>query len=926
MDRPMAIDQTGRTDTRFRVVHVLRAPVGGLFRHVIDLTQEQIARGHDVGLITDSTTGGAHAAEILDRLKPSLRLGLLRIPMHRQPSFFDFATAVKIGGLYAISAVDVIHGHGAKGGLYTRLPSLWHGATTSVRAYTPHGGSFGVTVPYSLQRIYMFVERLLEPLTDAYLFESAFVAARFAQYVGKTHAVTKTIPNGIGPDEFVPVQPLPNAADLIYVGELRREKGIEILIDAMFELTRGQGKDLRLVLVGHGPDKQRFVAQAERLGLGQRITFMDPMPAREAFKHGRILVLPSLSESLPYIILEAAAAALPIVATNVGDIGNIVSPYRDRLVPPNDLAALVASACVTCSNSHKPTGSGKPPISRLSSPSVIQSETWSTRFSPFIAKQRNANPLRKVTPNPLLQYFPENWWDFQMAAFSVNDLRHADPNVPASESATLASPASKLSALAESLAGLAPPPAYSRVVLVGSVRILEFMLVALTGFLAHLIHVAPSYGYETVYVVMIPSMAALTVITLQVLGTYRVGALRYFSHEALRVATGWTSVFLIAFAAVFVLKLDGDCARLWLSGWFLLGLAALIVERTTLALFVNHLSKAGQLERRTVIVGGGPAADELIEQLAAQQHTDLRICGIFDDRLDERSPDVVAGFPKLGTVNDLLEFARNVRLDLVIFTLPISAETRLLQMLRKLWVLPVDIRLAAHMNKLRFQPRAYSYIGSVPLLDVFDKPIADWDIVLKYLFDKIVGIFCLILVAPVMLVTALAIKIESRGPILFKQKRYGFNNELIEVFKFRSMYVDQLDFNAVKLVTRDDPRVTRVGRFIRKTSIDELPQLFNVVFKGDLSLVGPRPHAVHAMAAEHQYDEVVDGYFARHRVKPGITGWAQINGWRGSTDTPEKIQKRVECDLYYIENWSVPLDLYIILATPLALLKTENAY
>ena len=156
---------------------------------------------------------------------------------------------------------------------------------------------------------------------------------------------------------------------------------------------------------------------------------------------------------------------------------------------------------------------------------------------------------------------------------------------------------------------------------------------------------------------------------------------------------------------------------------------------------------------------------------------------------------------------------------------------------------------------------------------------------------------------------AIAIKLDSRGPVLFKQKRYGFNNDLIEVYKFRSMYVDCGGRHADKLVTKDDPRVTRVGRIIRKASLDELPQLFNVVFKGNLSLVGPRPHAVNAKAEARLYDEAVDGYFARHRVKPGITGWAQINGWRGETDTHEKIQNRVEHDLYYIENWSVLFDL-----------------
>jgi exopolysaccharide biosynthesis polyprenyl glycosylphosphotransferase len=197
---------------------------------------------------------------------------------------------------------------------------------------------------------------------------------------------------------------------------------------------------------------------------------------------------------------------------------------------------------------------------------------------------------------------------------------------------------------------------------------------------------------------------------------------------------------------------------------------------------------------------------------------------------------------------------------------------------------------------------------------------------MKWLFDKLVGGLILLLALPVMAVVALAIKLDSRGPVLFKQRRYGFNNELIEVYKFRSMYVDQTDAGADKLVTKADPRVTRVGRFIRRASLDELPQLFNVVFKGNLSLVGPRPHAVYAKAENRLYDEAVDGYFARHRVKPGLTGWAQINGWRGETDSQEKIQQRVEHDLYYIENWSVMFDFYIVLKTPFALLRTENAY
>ena len=241
-------------------------------------------------------------------------------------------------------------------------------------------------------------------------------------------------------------------------------------------------------------------------------------------------------------------------------------------------------------------------------------------------------------------------------------------------------------------------------------------------------------------------------------------------------------------------------------------------------------------------------------------------------------------------------------------------------------MLPADIRIAASASALKFSKNAYSYIGNVPMIDLSDKPISEWGTVTKTVFDKVVATLALIALAPIMLLVALAVRLESKGPILFRQKRYGFNNELIEVLKFRSMYTDRCDAAAAKLVTRDDPRVTRVGRFIRKTSLDELPQLFNVL-SGRLSLVGPRPHAVQAAAAGRLYPDVVDGYFSRHKVKPGITGWAQINGWRGETDTQEKIQKRVEFDLHYIENWSLWFDVQILARTPASLLANrDNAF
>ena len=443
------------------------------------------------------------------------------------------------------------------------------------------------------------------------------------------------------------------------------------------------------------------------------------------------------------------------------------------------------------------------------------------------------------------------------------------------------------------------------------------------GFAVHRLYVAAPLSFE--YAVAIPSVALIAQICFQFLDLNSVAAYRTPLLHSVRIVAGWSFALLVALAGIFFLKHDLVFSRVWLLSWYAVGLVALACERTILAMLVRRMTASGALERRTVVVGGGEAGDEVLRALAAQKHTDVRICGVFDDRTDDRSPEVVAGFPKLGTVDDLVEFAPRTRIDLIIFTLPITAETRILQMLRKLWVLPIDIRLAAHANKLRFRPRSYSWIGSVPVLDVFDKPIADWDKVMKWVFDKVVGTLALIALSPVMLAVAIAIKLDSKGPVFFRQKRFGFNNELIEVFKFRSMYTDMTDASAAKLVTKGDPRVTKVGRFIRKTSLDELPQLFNVLI-GNLSLVGPRPHALQAKADNRLYHDVVDGYFARHKVKPGITGWAQINGWRGETDTPEKIQKRVECDIYYIENWSVLLDLYILFRTPFSLLSTENAY
>src|ERR1043165_8285039 len=470
-------------------------------------------------------------------------------------------------------------------------------------------------------------------------------------------------------------------------------------------------------------------------------------------------------------------------------------------------------------------------------------------------------------------------------------------------------------------------PAYSPIVIAGAVRVADFVLLSFVGVALYLGYVARLSGFNWQYVAAILGMAVATVICFQAADIYQVEIFRGQLRQMTRMISSWAFVFLLFIAASFVVKLGSEISRVWLSGFFFVGLAALIAERVFIRSLVRGWTRQGRLDRRTIVVGSDTNGEQLVDALKKQDDTDIHVLGVFDDRNDSRALDTCAGSPKLGKVDDIVEIARRTRVDLVLFALPISAETRILEMLKKLWVLPVDIRLSAHTNKLRFRPRADSYLGKVPTLDVFEAPITDWDQVMKSLFDRVVGALLLILLAPVMALVALAVKLDSPGPVLFRQKRFGFNNERIDVFKFRSMYHHQADPLATKVVTKNDPRVTRVGRFIRKTSLDELPQLFNVVFARNLSLVGPRPHAVQGKLQSRLFDEAVDGYFARHRVKPGITGWAQINGWRGEIDNEEKIQKRVEFDLYYIENWSVLFDLYILLKTPIALLtRNENAY
>ncbi|PPD42041.1 MAG: hypothetical protein CTY15_12720 [Methylocystis sp.] len=313
----------------------------------MDLAREQIARGHQVGLIADSLTGGLMAEQRLGELEPHLALGLMRLPIHRLPHISDLSAMAAVNRRIAETAPDVVHGHGSKGGAYARAISLFPGRGRAIRAYTPHGGSLHFQPGMKSHRPFMLAERLMSRRTDILLFESAFVASRFHQYVGQPHGLERVIPNGISSPEFQPVAPHADAADLLYVGEFRMAaKGLDTLIDALGLLAREEVRP-SLVLVGDGPETQSLVERAVHAGVGSQVTMRPRMPAREAFALGKIMVTPSRFESLPYIVLEAAGAMLPLVATNVGGVSEIYGPYADRLIAcdnPQLLAGAIREA------------------------------------------------------------------------------------------------------------------------------------------------------------------------------------------------------------------------------------------------------------------------------------------------------------------------------------------------------------------------------------------------------------------------------------------------------------------------------------------------------------------------------------------------------------------------------------------------------
>jgi polysaccharide biosynthesis protein PslA len=339
---------------------------------------------------------------------------------------------------------------------------------------------------------------------------------------------------------------------------------------------------------------------------------------------------------------------------------------------------------------------------------------------------------------------------------------------------------------------------------------------------------------------------------------------------------------------------------------------------------LNRWQAAGHLSTSVVVFGADGIGQRLVKVVRDDYPDSVSVVGVFDDRV-QRVPGHVQGIPVDGGIDALVEFVKATpAVDKVLIALPMSAEGRILQLLTKLRSLAVDVALVPDFVGMRLD-KQIARDGTPPILSVLRKPQSELDWLVKRSFDFATSLGLLIALSPLLALTALAIRLDSPGPILFRQPRLGLNNKEFNVLKFRSMYVEQSDLEAREQTKRNDARVTRVGAWLRRLSIDELPQLFNVL-AGDMSLVGPRPHALGMQVKDRLCDEIVREYAVRHRMRPGITGWAQVRGLRGAVDEPALLEARVNHDIYYIDNWSFFFDLRILVMTVVELIRPRNAF
>jgi putative colanic acid biosysnthesis UDP-glucose lipid carrier transferase len=405
-------------------------------------------------------------------------------------------------------------------------------------------------------------------------------------------------------------------------------------------------------------------------------------------------------------------------------------------------------------------------------------------------------------------------------------------------------------------------------------------------------------------------------------GLYRSDRARPFRIEIARVWTCWSSVIPAVLFVAFITKTSAHHSRVVSLIWFTLAPMLLSLWRATAELGLRELRARGHNLRKAAVIGVSEVGEHIALHLKSRPWIGVQFIGFFDDRDSSRLPAFEPALgPVCGTFKQLVEKARRGEVDLVYIALPLKAEPRINAMIQRLSNTTASVYLVYDFGGFNALRPQWTTLGDTQVLSLVENPLLGVNGFIKRVEDVVIGSAILIIIAIPMLVIAVAIKLTSKGSVFFRQRRYGLNGEQIEMFKFRTMTTSD-DGDRIQQALKNDPRVTKLGAFLRRTSLDELPQFFHVI-TGKMSIVGPRPHAV---AHNEYYRELIQGYMLRHKVKPGITGWAQVNGWRGETDTLEKMKKRLEYDLGYISNWALAFDLKIILMTIFGADTRKNAY
>jgi len=458
------------------------------------------------------------------------------------------------------------------------------------------------------------------------------------------------------------------------------------------------------------------------------------------------------------------------------------------------------------------------------------------------------------------------------------------------------------------------------------VQVVDFLAVVVAGGLAfafYLVVIVGDWEAYDRYGLAVLLAGIVFVAALRRRGAYTISRLSRFSWQTSHAMVLWGATLGLLSTVSFFAKIADFYSRGWVVTWAILVISELVLLRAGLRSLMRRWAAQGRLSRSVAIVGAGEGGEQVVAKLRTDGRGEIAIAGIFDDRLN-RVPAYVGGCRVLGTTDDLIAITRSGLVDEIIIALPLRAEGRIGELVAKLRSLPVDLRLSIDQIG-GFPMRGIGETASARTIEILDRPLKHWGGIIKWFEDQIIGTLALTAFAPLMLCIAAAIRLDSRGPVFFVQDRFGFNNKTIRVLKFRTMHVEQSDPSGANRTVAGDPRVTRVGRVLRSVSLDELPQLINVL-RGEMSLVGPRPHALGMKAGERLYHDAVSDYFQRHRVRPGMTGWAQVNGLRGEIDSLEKARRRVALDLYYIDHCSLWLDLKILLKTMVVMFRRENAY